>query len=47
MEHHGILAEYRILFLGYIPEEVAYWLGTVNHIVTDIMQSGKILHEQA
>ncbi|MBF0628694.1 MAG: nucleotidyltransferase domain-containing protein [Magnetococcales bacterium] len=33
--------------LVYTPEEFEYWRGTVNHIVTHALQSGKVLHEQA
>ncbi|MBF0461303.1 MAG: nucleotidyltransferase domain-containing protein [Magnetococcales bacterium] len=33
--------------LVYTPEEVDYWLGTANHIITNIMQSGQVLHERA
>lgn len=32
--------------LVYTPEEVEYWQGTVNHIVTEALQSGKILYER-
>ncbi|MBF0173573.1 MAG: nucleotidyltransferase domain-containing protein [Magnetococcales bacterium] len=33
--------------LVYTPEEVDHWMGTVNHIVTNALQSGRILHERA
>ncbi|MBF0143980.1 MAG: nucleotidyltransferase domain-containing protein [Magnetococcales bacterium] len=31
--------------LVYTPEEFDHWPGTVNHIVTNAVQSGMILHE--
>jgi len=31
--------------LVYTPEEVAYWNGTVNHIVTEAMSSGRVMYE--
>jgi uncharacterized protein len=33
--------------LVYTPEEVAYWNGTVNHIITTAFQTGKILYERS
>lgn len=33
--------------LVYTPEEVGYWMGTVNHIITHAVQSGRVLHERA
>ncbi len=30
----------------YTPEEVAYWNGTVNHIVTEAFATGKIVYER-
>ena len=32
--------------LVYTPEEVAYWQGTLNHVITEALQSGKILYER-
>ncbi|MBF0139300.1 MAG: nucleotidyltransferase domain-containing protein [Magnetococcales bacterium] len=32
--------------LVYTPEEVNHWMGTVNHIITNALQSGKVLHER-
>ena len=32
--------------LVYTPAEVAYWNGTVNHIITAVFQHGKIVYEQ-
>lgn len=31
--------------LVYTPDEVAYWYGTANHIVTEALTSGKIMYE--
>jgi predicted nucleotidyltransferase len=31
--------------LVYTPEEVSYWNGTVNHIVTEAMSTGKVVYE--
>ena len=31
--------------LVYTPEEVAYWNGTINHIVTAAMSTGKVMYE--
>ena len=31
--------------LGFTPEEVAYWNGTVNHIITEAFQTGKVLYD--
>jgi uncharacterized protein len=31
--------------LVYTPEEVAHWNGTVNHIVTEAMTTGKVMYE--
>ena len=33
--------------LVFTPEEVAYWNGTVNHIITESMESGRVLYERA
>jgi len=33
--------------LVYTPEEVSYWNGTVNHIVTEAMSTGKVMYECA
>ncbi|MBF0132054.1 MAG: nucleotidyltransferase domain-containing protein [Magnetococcales bacterium] len=32
--------------LVYTPEEVNYWMGTVNHIITNALQSGRVLYER-
>jgi len=32
--------------LVYTPDEVAYWNGTVNHIVTEAMSRGKVMYER-
>jgi uncharacterized protein len=32
--------------LVYLPEEVARWNGTVNHIITEVMRRGKTLYER-
>lgn len=29
------------------PEEVSYWNGTVNHIITEVFKTGKILYERS
>ncbi len=31
--------------LVYTPQEVAYWRGTANHIVTEALSSGKVIYE--
>jgi uncharacterized protein len=31
--------------LVFTPEEVAYWNGTVNHIITAAFQTGKVLYD--
>jgi len=31
--------------LVYTPEEVAYWNGTVNHIITEAMSTGRVMYE--
>lgn len=33
--------------LVFTPEEVAYWNGTVNHIITEALESGRVLYERA
>lgn len=33
--------------LVYTPEEIARWNGTVNHIITEVFRSGKIVYEHA
>lgn len=33
--------------LVYTPDEVDYWMGTANHIVTAAIQTGKLLYERA
>ncbi|MBF0611373.1 MAG: nucleotidyltransferase domain-containing protein [Magnetococcales bacterium] len=33
--------------LVYTQEEVDHWLGTVNHIITNAFQSGKVFYERA
>lgn len=30
----------------YTPEEVAYWNGVVNHIVTEAFRRGKVVYEE-
>ncbi|MBN1980588.1 MAG: nucleotidyltransferase domain-containing protein [Chitinivibrionales bacterium] len=32
--------------LVYTPEEVDYWIGTVNHIITEAFETGKVYYEQ-
>ena len=32
--------------LVYTPQEVRYWDGTVNHIVTEALQAGKVMYER-
>lgn len=32
--------------LVYTPEEVAYWNGTSNHIITEALRSGKVVYER-
>ena len=32
--------------LVYTPQEVAYWDGAFNHIVTEALSSGKVLYER-
>jgi len=32
--------------LVYTPEEVDYWIGTVNHIITEAFEKGKVYYEQ-
>ena len=31
--------------LVFTPEEVDYWNGTVNHIITEAFQTGKVLYD--
>jgi uncharacterized protein len=31
--------------LVFTPEEVAYWNGTTNHIITEVFQTGRILYD--
>jgi uncharacterized protein len=31
--------------LVFTPAEVAYWNGTVNHIITEAFQTGKVLYD--
>jgi uncharacterized protein len=33
--------------LVFTPEEVAYWKGTTNHIITEAFQTGKMLYDCA
>ena len=33
--------------LVYTPEEVAYWNGTINHIITTALQTGKMLYDRS
>jgi uncharacterized protein len=33
--------------LVYTPEEVAYWKGTVNHIITTAFETGSLLYERS
>ena len=53
---HRRAAPMRLLFrpvpcamdiLVFTPEEIAYWNGTVNHIITEAIGSGKVLYERA
>lgn len=30
----------------YTPEEVAMWNGTVNHIITDVLKTGRVVYER-
>jgi len=30
----------------YTPEEVTMWNGTVNHIITDVLKTGKVVYER-
>ncbi|NLF25162.1 MAG: nucleotidyltransferase domain-containing protein [Deltaproteobacteria bacterium] len=32
--------------LVYTPEEVAMWLGTANHIVTEAFENGEVVYEK-
>ncbi len=32
--------------LVYTPEEIEYWNGTVNHIITEVFETGKVFYEQ-
>jgi uncharacterized protein len=32
--------------LVYTPEEVDYWNGTTNHIITEALRSGRVCYEQ-
>ena len=32
--------------LVFTPEEIDYWNGTTNHIITEAFQRGKVYHEQ-
>lgn len=32
--------------LVYTPDEVEYWMGTANHIVTTAVRTGKLLYER-
>lgn len=32
--------------LVFTPEEVEYWRGTVNHIITEAFESGEVLYER-
>jgi uncharacterized protein len=33
--------------LVYTPEEIDYWNGTVNHIITTVFQTGTALYERS
>ncbi len=53
---HRRAAPIRLLFrptrcpmdiLVYTPEEIAYWNGTVNHIVTEALNTGRTLYARA
>jgi hypothetical protein len=35
-----------MLYLVYTPEEVTYWNGTVNHIITEAFATGKVVYER-
>ena len=32
--------------LVYTPEEIAYWNGTTNHIITEVLETGRVCYEQ-
>jgi hypothetical protein len=32
--------------LVYTPQEVAYWNGTVNHIITEALETGRVCYER-
>ncbi len=32
--------------LVYTPEEIAYWNGTPNHIITEALRSGRVVYER-
>jgi len=32
--------------LVYTPEEIRYWKGTVNHVVTEALASGEVMYER-
>lgn len=53
---HRRAAAMRLLFrpmpcpmdiLVYTPEEIAYWNGTVNHIITEALNSGRTVYARA
>ncbi len=55
LPRHRRPAQIRLLFQSipcsmdikvYTPEEVAHWKGTVNHIITEAFQSGRIVYER-
>ena len=33
--------------LVYTPEEIMHWNGVVNHIITEVMQTGRIVYERS
>jgi len=33
--------------LVFTPDEVEYWNGTVNHIITEAFQTGKVLYDRS
>jgi len=32
--------------LVYTPDEVMYWNGTLNHIITEVFKTGKVMYER-
>jgi predicted nucleotidyltransferase len=55
LPRHKRAAPIRLLFrpmpcamdiLVYTPDEVAHWKGTVNHIVTEAFETGRVVYER-